>query len=792
MDPATVEVTAPKRPGLVSVDSRTYPLESVRLEGRAEGGIALSRLVQRFRNPHDEALEVVYTLPLPADGAVLGYVVRIGEKVVRGEIEPREKAEADYRRALYEGRTAGLLEQERADTFTQRLGNVPGKTDVEVSIEVLQPLAFLAGLDGEAPRWEYRFPTVVGVRYEGAPGRVGDAEKLDADRDATGGIPTRVELGMLIADATATAAGVVAHGHELVCEAGLDGTLVRFAEAQRLDRDIALRWSACTGEVGVRLVEGRGLAGDDGRYGLLTIVPPAAPKAAFRRDVTVLIDASGSMSGEPLRLAGRVVGELLRGLEPGDRFEILSFASDVRKLTSGLVDFDEKSLAAALAALSGLRAGGGTEMLRAVDEALRSLRDDAQRQVVLVTDGYIGFEGEVVGRVARRTQRGVRLHAVGIGAVPNRTLLHGIARAGRGVELWAGDETTADAAAKRLDAATTRPVLTDLVVEGGAVELCPTGAILDVFAGRPLVVPVEMSVAGGRVVVTGRLAGVGEQWQTTLDVPAAGATGGPVSTPLPIGALFGREVVTDLEAELFGHPRPDDLLQRIEQVALRHRIVSRRTSLVAIAEEPSVDPKLPRRRERLAVELPAGVSAAGVGLVPGYPAVFSADLMEMARPSMARWASGSRMLWAERPSVADGSEEVARGTPAPPTGPVVPWEEVHVRCVNAVREPDDTLVVEFEVPFDGLLLPDDAVYVVAGGGFFDKARVVRELGSPTGPHASGMIVRLALRLETEPAWPPAGAVALRWSAERPGGEPARARLVLDVRLPPVAGETPKS
>src|SRR5947207_2571611 len=128
-----------RSPTLVSVDGRTYPLRSAHVRARAEGGIAKTTLIQDFSNTHDEPLEVIYTMPLPADGAVLGYTIRMGERIIRGEIEVREKAEARFREALYEGRTAGLLEQNRADTFQQRLGNLPPRTDVQVEIEILHP-----------------------------------------------------------------------------------------------------------------------------------------------------------------------------------------------------------------------------------------------------------------------------------------------------------------------------------------------------------------------------------------------------------------------------------------------------------------------------------------------------------------------------------------------------------------------------------------------------------------------------------------------------------------------------
>ena len=73
-------------PGLVAVDGRTYPLKSARLTARAEAGLAQSTLAQRFGNPYPEALEVVYSLAVPADGAVTGYRIRIGDTVSVGNV----------------------------------------------------------------------------------------------------------------------------------------------------------------------------------------------------------------------------------------------------------------------------------------------------------------------------------------------------------------------------------------------------------------------------------------------------------------------------------------------------------------------------------------------------------------------------------------------------------------------------------------------------------------------------------------------------------------------------------
>src|SRR6059036_1376677 len=92
----TSVVSRPARPsGLVSVDGRTYPLKSARLEARAEGGIAATTFTQTYGNPYEEPLEVLYTLPLPASGAVVGYSIRFGKRVIRGEVRRRAEAQEE-------------------------------------------------------------------------------------------------------------------------------------------------------------------------------------------------------------------------------------------------------------------------------------------------------------------------------------------------------------------------------------------------------------------------------------------------------------------------------------------------------------------------------------------------------------------------------------------------------------------------------------------------------------------------------------------------------------------------
>ena len=208
---------------LVSDDGRELVLRETRLMVRARAGLAHVRLHQTFHNPHEQPLRVTYKLPLPADGAVGGFCFRIGEHVVRGEVDEKARARERFEQAIIDGHTAAVLDEERTSVFTQELGNIPPGTLVEVEIDVDQRLRWLP-----ESSWEWRFPTVVGPRYMGAPGRVADSAKLQVPvRDPaspTGARGPRARLELTIADDLVEGAAPESPSHALSVDQGGKGS----------------------------------------------------------------------------------------------------------------------------------------------------------------------------------------------------------------------------------------------------------------------------------------------------------------------------------------------------------------------------------------------------------------------------------------------------------------------------------------------------------------------------------------------------------------------------------------
>ena len=89
-----------------------------------------------------------------------------------------------------------------------------------------------------------------------------------------------------------------------------------------------------------------------------------------RREVTYIIDTSGSMEGVSMAQARDALAMALDRLQPGDRFNVIEFNSTTHSLFAAPVGVDAVTLQRARQFVSGLRARGGTEMLPALEIAL--------------------------------------------------------------------------------------------------------------------------------------------------------------------------------------------------------------------------------------------------------------------------------------------------------------------------------------------------------------------------------------------------------------------------------------
>ena len=127
------------------------------------GPVARTRVTQRFENPADGWVEGVYLFPLPEGAAVDTLKMKIGERLIEGQIKERQEARQIYEAAKAEGKRASLVEQERPNIFTNSVANIGPHETIVVQIEYQESLRFDAG------RYHLRVPLVVAPRFNPAP-----------------------------------------------------------------------------------------------------------------------------------------------------------------------------------------------------------------------------------------------------------------------------------------------------------------------------------------------------------------------------------------------------------------------------------------------------------------------------------------------------------------------------------------------------------------------------------------------------------------------------------------------
>jgi Ca-activated chloride channel homolog len=605
---------------LVTSDGRALALVSATLRGEAQGGLGRLVLEQRFENPYSETLKVTYRMPLPADGAISGYEFTIGERVVKGTIDKKRQARERFERAIASGRTAALLEQERADIFTQQIGNIPPRQSIIARITVDQRLVWLP--EGE---WELRFPTVIGPRYIGSADTTEDVRATHI-KVTDKPLPVTIQIELAIRDAIVAGAKPSSPSHLIERR----GDVIELKSGARLDRDIVLRWPVATPTPGLSLATARAASGNDA-YALLTIVPPAkdAKPVSVPRDLIVLLDTSGSMSGVPLDKAKQVVAMVIDSLDDHDRLELIEFSNHPRRYLGEPVVATAAAKQAAIKWVRSRVADGGTEMRAGVIEALTTLRVGAQRQVVVVTDGYVGGEHQILEALNRRLPKSCRLHVLGVGSAVNRSLATSLSRAGRGVEVIVGPDDDAERGAKRLLDRTKSPMLTNVEISGSAVLRHAPAHVPDCFERAPLVAALAIKPEGGEILVRGQLAH--DTWEQRITVrPLQPGEGNHA-----IIALYGRERVADVEANAMF----ESVDGEVEDLGLTFQIATRMTSWVAIDE---VRREIGTTRDQVVPqELPYGTTASAFGLRGGMAMPGQATALFQTEASTTRDAMAS-------------------------------------------------------------------------------------------------------------------------------------------------------
>jgi Ca-activated chloride channel family protein len=563
-------------------------LRGVRLRSRLSGMSQRTTLEQTYINLERQAIEAVYTFPLPESAAVCGFEVITGDRVLTGQIEEIEQAVEQYEKAIGEGHGAFMVEENRPDVFTVRVGNLKPRQAVTIR------LTYVCPLERADRQIRVAFPTTAAPRYATATA----TDPLDAmiDGDALNpphvlSVPygitmeVQVDLGRRLKAVTSPShrisvcPGRDINGHDA------DGrqALVTLAAhgVSEMDRDIVLNIELPREHEPV--VEAA--PGPDGAsYLAVSFVPEfevddlAAPEPS---ETVFVLDCSGSMQGGSIAQATAALELCLRSLSVGDTFNICRFGSTFELMSSEPLHYSQETLDRAVEYVRDSGDLGGTELYAALHAVLSpSPRVGRCRQVILLTDGQVTNEPALLD-LARQMRPRNRIFSFGIGTACSTSLVKGLARATGGEAEFIAPGERIDDKVLRTFARLASPMVSDVAVDWGGcdvqtlAELPPVfdGDVLTVFGRAPGKLPRAASLS-----CRSRTGPV--KWDVT--VPAPVDDGGVIATMWARRAIQSLEEVNGLQAQRYRPGERSREAQTLVNLSKQFGLLSSLTTFIAI------------------------------------------------------------------------------------------------------------------------------------------------------------------------------------------------------------------
>ncbi len=580
----------PDRPGSGVVKVRTDV--SVVVVGR----VAHVEVEEYFRNDGGRLGEGDYIYPLPGETVFSNFSLFQGDEELRGETMDAERARAIYEEIVRRKKDPALIELVGHGLIRARVFPIQSGETRKITLRYAQMLD-RAGqalrfqyAGGGSTRWRVGENGRTRMQAQGARAPMAFTLRTDgADRFADPFSPT----------------------HAVTTRRTGDQLIVR--PEDELLGDFSLFLPFATDQVGITVATHR--LGEEDGYAMLSLSPGRIDGTVTPRDITVVLDISGSMSGSKLGQAKEALAQMLSTLGARDRFRLLAFSNSVRPFRREWSAAPE-ARRAALDWIDDLQADGGTNIEGALTSAFAA-ESDAERLpiVVFVTDGLpsVGEENpEVLAALADEHRSRARVFAFGVGHDVNTYLLDRLSEAGRGSTEYVEPGADVEQALSLLTAKVQHPVLTDIEIADTPVELYDLYPVTlpDLFRGEELVVfaryrPRRNDVTG-EIAITGRRNGRREDFSTTAGFPIDAAANDFIPQ------LWAARKIGYLTREIRLRGHNDELVEEIRQTALRYGLLSEYTSYLVLEPE-MVTANRPGVGQNFQMALPATAPSEATG-----------------------------------------------------------------------------------------------------------------------------------------------------------------------------------
>jgi Ca-activated chloride channel family protein len=550
------------------------------------------QITETFRNRGGLIGEADYIFPMPAGAAFEALELEIDGELVSGETMPADQARRIYEDIVRRNRDPALVEYMGRGMLRTRIFPIRPGEEKRVVVR-FQSVAEREGstlrvdyLRGQGPRSQpmpIPMPRPVPLPMP-SRNRDDDAARTSAAQQGSG--DESGNLFTLVYNASDDFGRPYSPTHELhVADRGRRREVTAVGDAPQVTILLPLRRTDAASVAMLPYAPG----GEDG-FALITVTPPAVAARTTPRDLTFVVDVSGSMRGQKMEQARAAGRQMLASLGPQDRFRIIDFSTDVRTFANGFSAATRRNIDDALRYLDDLRPDGSTNISGALEEALDAPTDDARMPIIFfVTDGEptVGERNaDRIAALAARLRGRARVFTFGVGSDVNAALVEQLAVDGRGTAQFVRPDESVERAVSLVASRITSPIVTDVRVRAEGVRLTKLHPTLpaDIFAGQDLVLFARYAGEGdGRIVVEGRTATGPVSWTQPVHFPDRERRNSFVAR------LWAAQRTGWLSAERRRNGASPELDQELREVGTRYGIPTELSSYLVL--EPGMQPQ---------------------------------------------------------------------------------------------------------------------------------------------------------------------------------------------------------
>ena len=393
--------------------------------------------------------------------------------------------------------------------------------------------------------------------------------------------------------------------------------------------DIQVFYREDNRKVGATLLTHQGDMNKDGYFMMLASPNPrVAARAVVPKDVVIVFDHSGSMSGEKIIQAKDALAYILKNLNSADRFNVVAYNDGVEPFFSSLEPAapEKGKIARALDTLDRIEATGGTNIHDVLVTAVKLIPKDKARPgyVIFLTDGEptIGNtnEKDILAHTKSANTAGARIFAFGVGYSPNVRLLDRLVNENNGRSDYVKPKEPIEAKVSSLYNKIKNPVMTALEVtlKGVRMRDMYPRSIGDLFDGDQLVVVGRYDAADVKKLPAREagvfhtmlvIKGIYQGKERAFEYPVTIRPGGKDLRYVFVEKIWAVRRVGFLLDEIQLHGKSKEVIDELIRLSKRYGIMTPYTSF--LADETTVlssGRDVRRRADRMAKGLGGAVS----------------------------------------------------------------------------------------------------------------------------------------------------------------------------------------